>query len=304
MSNAKLPTSEPSNHPRHFPRRLAGLVVILLGAAASLHLYAHHVAHWWLPFVLLLLAHGAIISAVVWLLARHHRGSMSDAHACEHAHEPASLLLHTPRFYDWLVWFLALGRERKFRERILDLAELRTGDAILDVGCGTGTLLRQGARRIGPTGSAQGVEASPEMVAYARHQAQAEQLPVDFIQGSADQLPFPDGTFDVVFCTLVLHHLPAAMQNAALREMCRVLRREGGGRLVLVDMARPPKLAAALSLVTLFHRARAHHAPPDWAAIEQLLKDQGLQSLEVHRIWGGTLRIVVARSAVRAVASA
>src|SRR4030095_12016777 len=51
------------------------------------------------------------------------------------------LVLHgTARFYDLMAWFVMLGRERVFREKLIDLARLKTGESVLDVGCGTGNL--------------------------------------------------------------------------------------------------------------------------------------------------------------------
>src|SRR5262245_47135714 len=58
----------------------------------------------------------------------------------------------------------------------------------------------------------------------------------NFVEGSADHLAFPDASFDVVFCTLMLHHLPSPMQLGTIAEMRRVLRPEG--RIVIVDMQR------------------------------------------------------------------
>src|SRR5215813_11963923 len=77
------------------------------------------------------------------------------------------IILHTPRFYDFLAWVLMRGREGAFRERVLDLARLKPGESVLDVGCGTGTLGIAAKQRVGPTGSVQGIDASPEMIARA-----------------------------------------------------------------------------------------------------------------------------------------
>lgn len=75
------------------------------------------------------------------------------------------------RFYDLMVWLLTLGRERPFRERLVELARLQPGESVLDVGCGTGTLAIAAKRRVGPTGIVQGIDASPEMIARATRKA-------------------------------------------------------------------------------------------------------------------------------------
>src|SRR5437016_3532977 len=77
-------------------------------------------------------------------------------------------VIHWARRYDALVWLLTFGRERGFRERTLDLAMLRPGDAVLDVGCGTGLLAIVAKRRVGAQGAVHGIDASPEMIARAR----------------------------------------------------------------------------------------------------------------------------------------
>ena len=83
------------------------------------------------------------------------------------------------RYYDLLVWLLTLGRERAFRERLIELARLRPGEWVLDVGCGTGTLAIAAKRRVGPAGNVHGIDASPEMIAaqVARRRKRASMSP-------------------------------------------------------------------------------------------------------------------------------
>ena len=283
--------------PDRFPRVVAAVILVALGAGISLHLHANHVSHWWLPLVLLILAHGAIISGMVWIILRLSRrrpdAGGPAAKCCDkhNRHGEQSKVIHTPRFYDWLVRVLALGGEQQFRQQTLDLANLQSGEAVLDVGCGTGTLLIEAAKRIGPAGSAHGIEVSAEMVAHARRKAAAQSVTIKFIEGSAENLPFAEASFDVIFCTMVLHHLPATMQAAAIREMSRVLR--PAGRIVIVDLQRPKTVSTALSLVTLFHKFSSHATAPDWQEIELLLKQHGIQHIYRHASFFGAVNATV-----------
>ena len=119
------------------------------------------------------------------------------------------------------------------RARMLAPLQLRPGETVLDVGCGTGTLALHARRLVGAAGFVAGIDAAQEMVARARRKAGKAGLSVHFELASADSLPFPDASFDAVMCTVTLHHLPRWMRAATLREMRRVLK--PGGRVLLVD---------------------------------------------------------------------
>src|SRR5262245_20748269 len=88
------------------------------------------------------------------------------------------IILHTPRFYDFLAWVLMRGREGAFREKVLDLARLKPGESVLDVGCGTGTLAIAAKRRAG-TGKVFSIDASPEMIARANRKAKKAGLNIE-----------------------------------------------------------------------------------------------------------------------------
>src|SRR5215468_7034927 len=73
--------------------------------------------------------------------------------------------------YDLLLNIIWRGSERIYREKTVELAEIRPGEAVLDIGCGTGTLAIAAKRRVGPTGRVFGLDASCEMIARARKKA-------------------------------------------------------------------------------------------------------------------------------------
>lgn len=188
------------------------------------------------------------------------------------ANKPPGLLLRHALRYDALLWLFTLGREGHFRRLILDHARLSAGQRVLDVGCGTGSLALAAARRVGTTGAVCAVDASAPMVARARRKAARGGVEIDFRDAAAQQLPYADGTFDLVLCTLVLHHLGRAGREAATREMKRVLR--PGGRIVVVDFEQSTH--GAHGLLARLHR---HGALPQ-EQVARTLAGAGLRVLE------------------------
>jgi ubiquinone/menaquinone biosynthesis C-methylase UbiE len=117
------------------------------------------------------------------------------------------IVLHRAFLYDLFVWLVSLGRERAYRGKALDLANLKPRESVLDIGCGTGTLAIAAKQRVGPTGRVCGVDASREMLARATRKATKAGAEVIFKNGIAERLPFPDGEFDAVLSAVMLHHL-------------------------------------------------------------------------------------------------
>lgn len=199
------------------------------------------------------------------------------------------LVLHSEaRYYDLLAWVLTLGRERAFRERLVELVGVRTGESILDVGCGTGTLAITAKRRVGSSGAVVGIDASPEMIARAKQKALTAGVDVRFETAIVETLPFPDASFDVVFNTLMLHHLPRPVREQCAREMRRVIKPEG--RIVAVDFATPT--GERKGLLARLHR-HGHTTPND---IVQLLSAAGLHVKEVGAVGVVDLQFVIASS--------
>lgn len=158
-------------------------------------------------------------------------------HTHEHAPHTAGHTIHWARNYDLTVQLLTLGQNKKLRAWTIDAAQIRAGDAVLDVGCGTGELTRVAKRAAGETGSVFGIDASPEMIDVAREKATHEKLNIEFRLEPIEHLSFADNSFDVVLSSLMMHHLPAELKRAGLQEIYRVLK--PGGRIVIVDLKRP-----------------------------------------------------------------
>ena len=110
---------------------------------------------------------------------------------------------------------------------LLDVAQLRPGDRVLDLACGTGVVARRAASHVGAKGRVVGVDMNPGMLAVAGA-SMPPGVDVEWCEATADALPLPDETFDAALCQLGLQFFPD--RTAALRELHRVL--VGGGRAV------------------------------------------------------------------------
>jgi ubiquinone/menaquinone biosynthesis C-methylase UbiE len=175
--------------------------------------------------------------------------------------QPTGLVLHRAAAYDFFVWLMSGGRESVFRDRILRLARLRPGEAVLDVGCGTGTLAIAAKRQVGAAGTVCGIDASPEMLARAARKSRRAGMAVAFTEAPAQALPFPDATFDAVMTTVMLHHLPRPARAECAREIRRVLK--PGGRVLVVDFA----VSQEKGLLAHLHQRHGHVKLDDIVAL-------------------------------------
>ena len=199
------------------------------------------------------------------------------------------LVLHWAARYDLLAWLLTHGRERELREAIIRLAGLESGHDVLDIGCGTGTLAIAATRHVGTTGGAMGIDASPAMIARANRKAEKAGARASFQVALAENLPLPDRRFDIVFSTLMLHHLPRKTRQQCAREIERVLR--VGGRVVAVDFGR----AKRRGLLAHFHR----HGHVEVEDIVNLFAAVGLTPTRTGSLGMNDLNFVVAEASGR-----
>jgi ubiquinone/menaquinone biosynthesis C-methylase UbiE len=159
-----------------------------------------------------------------------------------HPHFIPALGLHglTP-LYDV---FTKLIRERSLKQQLVEQARIGPGMRVLDVGCGTGTLLLQ-LWQTHPEAELVGLDIDPEVLALARKKLEAAQARVQLHCGPLEQAPFEPATFDRITSSLMMHHLEPAQKVELLRAALRLLR--PGGEIHVLDIAPPHTLAMRLA---------------------------------------------------------
>ena len=182
-------------------------------------------------------------------MSAHSKHSAADA-------PTRGRLIRWARFYDVFVAIATLGRAGRIRDQTADLAGLRPGQTVLEVGCGTGELTQRARMRVGSSGRGYGIDPSSEMIAVARRKAAKAHLDIDYRVAAIESLPFEDATFDVVLSSVMMHHLPDDLKCVGLAEIRRVLK--PGGRLFIVDFKRPTGAFAHLAIPMLVHHGMAH----------------------------------------------
>jgi ubiquinone/menaquinone biosynthesis C-methylase UbiE len=167
---------------------------------------------------------------------------------------------------------------------LIAIADLQPGERVLDVACGTGVVTRLAAERVGTAGSVTGLDIHPGMLAVACS-ATAPDMSIDWQEGDAQALPFPDNSFDAVLCQMGLQFFTDKL--AALREMRRVL--ETGGRAFISVPGPKPLLFAIMT------EALGRHFGPQPAAfgdrvfsmhdvdqLTELMRSAGFREVEVQ----------------------
>ncbi|GHO64616.1 hypothetical protein KSC_035080 [Ktedonobacter sp. SOSP1-52] len=211
----------------------------------------------------------------------HHRKSGEEQAGVTRGH-----VINWGWRYDLMLWWSNLmlhGKWQVLQQMIVDLAQFHAGEAVLDVGCGTGTLALEAYACIRPTGHVAGIDPGPKQIARARSKAKRAGLPIDFQIGVIEQLVFPDQSFDVVLSTFMMHVLPDDLKRQGLSEIARVLK--PGGRLLVVDTRRPEEHDQSGRLV--------HTGPWNSGVQDQphLLQEAGFSQIESGKVETGETRL-------------
>ena len=164
---------------------------------------------------------------------------------------------HAAPLYDWLAPLMTLGSEHRLHRQVVARLALDQPAAVLDIGCGTGTLTRQiyDALPAAAPRRVCGVDAAEAMIAVANRKA-GDRPGLEFAAALAEELPYPDASFDRVLSTFFFHHLNVDLKIKSLAEIWRVLR--PGGQAAILDVDMPYSLfgqICAWSGYWLFHQA-------------------------------------------------
>ena len=125
-------------------------------------------------------------------------------------------------------------REDTFKRKLIDYADIQPEMKVLDLGCGTGTLTLM-LKRAYPIASITGLDGDSRVLTIAREKSRG--IDIQWNQGLAFSLPYPDSTFDRVVTSLVIHHLTQGDKRRAFQEMYRVLKPDS--ELHVLDFGAP-----------------------------------------------------------------
>jgi ubiquinone/menaquinone biosynthesis C-methylase UbiE len=192
---------------------------------------------------------------------------------------------------DTLENMISAGQQEDILRSTLDAAELRHGDVLVDIGCGSGKLVVAAART--HSGPAIGVDATPGMIVRARRRARREGVKADFREGVAEHLPFADGSVHAVTSSYFFHHLPSDLKVKALREMWRVL--APGGRLVITDYGLPQNLLGYVASIPMRFDFHEYVRPQLRGEIERMLAAEKLDAVERLQSFLGYINVLRVR---------
>lgn len=197
----------------------------------------------------------------------------------------------TPLYDPLLRWGM---REEQFKAYMIRQADIRPGDRVLDLGCGTGTLTIM-LKRAHPAADVVGLDGDPQVLAIARAKATQAAIAITWDEGLAYHLPYPDRSFDRVVSSLVMHHLTSPNKQRAMQEAFRVLRPRG--QFHIVDFGPPHTLYGRL--VAPLVRRLEHAADNAAGRLPVMLQQAGFTAVDVPARFATVFGTLAAYRAVR-----
>jgi ubiquinone/menaquinone biosynthesis C-methylase UbiE len=176
--------------------------------------------------------------------------------------------------YDKYMRRITFGREDTLRQMTVNLAQVKSGDSVLEVGCATGSLSLAAKRQTGHTGSVFGIDIIPGMIEVSQKKAAQARLDVTFQPGNIAAIPFPDERFDVVMCSFMIFHMSDEVRRKGIEEIYRVLKPHG--KLLVLDISLPPD-SLSRNILKFFLGFMLKH---DLNELLPIMKSSGFSQLE------------------------
>lgn len=209
--------------------------------------------------------------------------------------------------YDLMNDVMSFGVHRLWKQYAIDIANVKKGDAILDLASGTGDLIKLYHKKIGNSGRIVSSDINEAMLDEGkRNLINSGVLGIEFVQANAEKLPFEDNSFDLVSIAFGLRNVTD--KDKALSEMCRVLK--PGGILIVLEFSKTtnPVLekiydAYSFNLIPKFgswfagdedsyqYLAESIRKHPDQETLKQMIIDAGFDMCEYQNLTGGVVAI-------------
>jgi demethylmenaquinone methyltransferase/2-methoxy-6-polyprenyl-1,4-benzoquinol methylase len=209
--------------------------------------------------------------------------------------------------YDLMNDVMSFGIHRLWKQYAIDIANVKKGDAILDLASGTGDLIKLYHKKIGNSGRIVSSDINEAMLDEGkRNLINSGVLGIEFVQANAEKLPFEDNSFDLVSIAFGLRNVTD--KDKALSEMCRVLK--PGGILIVLEFSKTtnPVLekiydAYSFNLIPKFgswfagdedsyqYLAESIRKHPDQETLKQMIIDAGFDMCEYQNLTGGVVAI-------------
>lgn len=155
-------------------------------------------------------------------------------------------------------------------KKTIDLTKIKDGESVLDIGCGTGTILNELRKKFGENINLFGIDPSLDMLEIAKKKN--NQLNIIFKQAFGDELPFIDSSFEWIISTLTMHHIPNDQKEKIILEIKRVLKENGS--VIISDLGRPKNLIG--KILAWFSRNHSY-TKGNMDTVEKLILDNGFK---------------------------
>jgi ubiquinone/menaquinone biosynthesis C-methylase UbiE len=179
--------------------------------------------------------------------------------------------------YDKYMKRITFGREDNLRKMTVNLAQIKPGDSVLEIGCATGTLSLAAKRQVGPTGRVCAIDIISGMIETSREKAKQANLDINFQVGSIENIPFPDEHFDEVMCSFMIFHMSEKVRNKGIEEIFRVLKPQG--KLMVLDIALPTK-PVSRAILKLFLGFMLKH---DLKELKPTMESSGFSEIKISQ---------------------